>query len=364
MSGLRFREALTGISAYMPGKTIAEARREHGFDKAIKLSANENPWGSSPLVRQAILEALLNTASYPDGYCTELRDALAELHGIDATQIVFGDGSFELMSFVAEAFIEPGEESIMPAPSFGWYETVTTIMGGTAIKVPLVNHGVDLDAIRARLTDRTRVIWLCNPNNPTGTIYTGEEQAKFIASIPPEVVVVLDEAYCDYVTGDAYPHSLDLIGSYPNVIVLRTFSKVHGLAGLRIGYGVADAGVVNCLNKVRPPLNVNAIAQAAALASLGDGEFRAMCIENNTRGKKYFYRSFSGLGLEYIPTEGNFIMVNTGLDGTVVSEKLLQEGIIVRPGKGFQMPGWLRITIGRPEENELVVRGLQEVLRE
>lgn len=363
MSGVRFREVLEGIRPYAPGKTIAVARREHGFDRAIKLSSNENPLGSSPLARQAILEALLTMASYPDGYCRELRNALAVYHDLNPEQLVFGDGSFELMSLIAAAFIDPGDEAIMPAPSFGWYETATAIMGGTAVRVPLVNHAVALEAIRAQITGRTRVIWLCNPNNPTGTIFNGDEQAKFVEKVPADVVIVLDEAYCDYVTRADYPFSLDLINGHSNVIVLRTFSKVHGLAGLRIGYGVADTGVVGCLDKVRPPLNVNALAQAAALASLKDREFRMACIESNRRGREYFYRSFSKLGLEYIPTEGNFIMVNTNLDSAAVSEGLLKKGIMVRPGEGFHMPTWLRITIGTQEENEQLVRELQAILR-
>lgn len=363
MSTIRYRKTLENISPYIPGKPIDDVKRELGLENVIKLASNENPLGCSPKAKQAILSALENPALYPDGNCTELRSELAKKFDLPADRFIFGAGSNELVAFIAETFINPGDESIMAVPTFPWYDTGVRMMDGVVVEVPLKDHKHDLETMKAKITDRTRVIWLCNPNNPTGTMYSREEQDSFLRAVPKDIVVVLDEAYYEYVTNRAeYPESVSLLEEYPNIIILRTFSKVYGLASLRIGYGIASAEMIGYLNRVRPPFNVNTIAQAAALASLRDEEFREKSRENNIRGKEYLYRTFAEMGLEYIPTECNFLMVNTGMESMEMFNKLLRKGIIVRPGKGFGMPTWQRVTIGTQEENEAFVKALKEIL--
>lgn len=362
MSAIQYRKALEKISPYLPGKPIDDVKRELGIDRVIKLASNENPLGCSPLAKQAVIETLENPALYPDGNCTELRNELAKNYNLKPEQFIFGAGSNEIVAFIGEAFINPGDESIMAVPTFPWYDTAVRMMDGVVIEVPLKNYAHDLDTMKAKITDKTKVIWLCNPNNPTGTMYTKEEQDRFLKDIPKNIVVVLDEAYCEYVTNKDYPQSIDLLKDYPNIIILKTFSKVYGLASLRIGYGYASEEMIGYLNRLRPPFNVNTLAQVAALASLKDPDFKNKSRESNNKGKEYLYRVFGEMGLEYIPTEGNFIMVNVGLESMDVFNKLLRKGVIVRPGKGFGMPTWQRVTIGTQEENEIFIEALKEVI--
>lgn len=362
MTVIRHRKALDNIDSYLPAKSLQQIEKELGLEKIIRLAANENTLGCSPKVKEAIKENLDNIFLYPDGPCAELRSELSKLYDIEENQLIFGNGSFELLSLVARAFINPGEESIIPEPSFGWYKVVTLEMGGTIVSLPLKNHAIDLDEVRSSITDKTKVIWLCNPNNPTGTFFTSEKLEKFLSEIPSRVVVVLDEAYYEFVTNDKYPNSEDFIEKHPNVIALRTFSKVYGLASLRVGYGIAHPEFIDFLNKIRLPINVNGTAQVAALASLKDIEFKNYCIENNIQGKEYYYNSFKEMNLEYVPTETNFIMVNVGKDSIDVVNEVLKRGISLRAGVEFGMPTWIRISIGRPEENQLVIEKLKEVL--
>jgi histidinol-phosphate aminotransferase len=365
MSTIQYRKTLESISPYIPGKPIDDVKREMGLESVIKLASNENPLGCSPKAKQAILSALENPALYPDGNCTELRNELSEIFNLPCDRFIFGAGSNELVAFIAETFINPGDESIMAVPTFPWYDTGVRMMDGVVVEVPLKNHKHDLETMRAKITDRTKVIWLCNPNNPPGTMYSREEQDSFLKSVPKNIVVVLDEAYYEYVTNTAeYPESVNLLDEYFNIIILRTFSKVYGLASLRIGYGIASAEMISYLNRVRPPFNVNTIAQAAALASIRDEDFRLKSRECNIKGKEYYYGIFAEMHLEYIPTECNFIMVNTGMESMEMFNRLLRKGIIVRPGKGFGMPTWQRVTIGTQQENEAFVTALKEILSE
>lgn len=362
MSFLKHREALDSISSYKPLKSFEEIKKEFGLDNIIKLFANENNMGCSPLVQTAIEESIKDLAPYPDGYCTKLRAKLAEKYNLKKEQLIFGNGSFELLSLMAQAFINPGEESIIPEPSFGWYKVVTLAMDGVIVSIPLKNHEINLEDIKDKITSKTKVIWICNPNNPTGTIIAKDNLNKFLKETPTDVIIILDEAYFDFAYSRDYPDSVKLLDRHSNIIILRTFSKVYGLASLRIGYGIANPELINHLNKIRLPANVNAVAQVAALASLNDEEFRKACIENNRKGKEYFYKSFKELNLEYITTQANFIMVNVEKDSVTVFNEILKKGICVRAGTEFGMPTWLRVTIGRPEENELFVGKLKEVL--
>lgn len=358
------RASLEQISKYKPARSIESVKRELGLAGIIKLAGNENSLGCSPLAKQAIQNAFSELSLYADSNCTRLRERLAEILAVNGDQIVFGDGSFELLSLIAQAYINPGEESIIAEPSFGWYKIVTWEMAGKVVSVPLNRHKVDLDAIRDRVTEKTRVIWLCNPNNPTGTFFDQKQLGRFLSSLPDHILVVLDEAYYEFVEDGSYPESTELIERFPNIIVLRTFSKVYGLASLRIGYGISSPEVAAALNKIRPPINVSLPAQAAALASLDDPNFKAKVLENNRRSKKLYYHTLEEWGVEYIPTQGNFIMLRTGLDSGYVVNEYLKKGIMIRSGDDFDMPTWLRVTIGRYEENELVLDVLQGILRE
>jgi histidinol-phosphate aminotransferase len=358
----KFRKALETLPPYTPAKSMEEIKRQFELDQIIRLAANESTMGCSPKVGPAIAEKLKNIFLYPDGASTCLKNKLAKLHHFQPEQLILGSGSFEILSLIGEALIEPEDELIIPEPTFGWYHTVSQTMGGTVIRVPLNNHRIDLELIQNRISQRTKIIWLCNPNNPTGTIITKGATRDFLVDVPAHILVVFDEAYFDYVESPDYPDTARWIEDYPNIIALRTFSKVYGLAGLRVGFGIGDPELIEILNRIRLPLNVNVLAQAAALASLEDPDFRTLVLDNNRMGKAFLYQSFDTMGMEYIPSETNFIMVNVATDSVELSERLLKKGLSVRPGKEFAMPTWLRITIGRPEENELLVAAMREVL--
>ncbi len=361
MPKLKIRKEVEALPPYTPAKSLETMKYEFGLEQIIRLSANESTMGCSPRVGPAIEQALKNIYLYPDGASSILKSKLAQIHQCQSEQLLIGSGSFEILSLISEALIEPGDESIIPTPTFGWYQTVTLAMGGIVVKVPLQDHRIDLNLIKNKINQNTKIIWLCNPNNPTGTIITKELIGKFLNQIPEDITVVFDEAYFDYAEREDYPDTIQFL-NFPNVISLRTFSKIYGLAGLRVGYGIGNAEFIDILNRIRLPLNVNVLAQVAAVASLDDPGFKLSVLENNRKGKQFFYQSFQTMGLAYIPTETNFIMVDVVEDSTQVFEKLFRKGVSVRPGAEFDMPTWLRITIGRPEENEFVIEKLKEIL--
>jgi histidinol-phosphate aminotransferase len=362
---VKFRKALATVpNPYVTAKSTEATKKEYKLAKIVRLGANENNWGCSPRVKAAIEAEEENFSRYPDGYCSRLRSKLAAHYGIEENELIFGHGSFELLSLVAQIALEPGDEAIIPEPTFNWYRIITEAAGGKVVSVPLTKHTVDFAAVLQAVTAQTRVIWLCNPNNPTGTIFTASALRSFLDTLPRNIYVVLDEAYYDYVDDAAYPDSTKLSRQYKNVLSLRTFSKVYGLASMRVGYGLGDPRILNVMNKVRTPLNVSAVSQAAALAALTDRDFVQEVIRKNAEGKHFYYRYFDGKGLAYIPTQGNFFMVDIEKDSTVATERILRKGVLVRSGEEFGMPTWLRISIGRPEENELLTRILDDVLRE
>lgn len=356
------RKALKNIKSYAPAKTLEAIQEELGISNILRLAANENTMGSSPMVEIAIQKTISNLYLYPDGMCTELRKKLADTYNLNSEQLIFSNGSFELISLIAQAYISEQDESIIPVPTFGWYKVVTLAMGGNVVEVPLKNHSINLEYVKNNINNKTKVIWLCNPNNPTGTIFDKTQLTNFLKSIPKNILVVLDEAYYEYATSGNYPETSDLLELYSNIIILRTFSKVYGLAALRVGYGITSKEIITELNKVRLPMNVNGIAQVAALASLEDQNFRKLCVENNNSGKEYYYNVFKEMNFEYIPTYTNFIMVNIKEDSIQVANEILKRGISVRAGVEFNMPTWLRITIGRAEENIRLVEVLKDVL--
>jgi histidinol-phosphate aminotransferase len=357
------RRVLSQIQPYIPGKPISHVQKELGLTHVIKMASNENPLGCSPKATEAVKRWAENMALYPDGSCSELSEALSSKLGVKQEQLIFGAGSDQIVEMIAQAYINTGDEAIMPIPSFPRYETVTRIMDGNPIEIKLnSDFRLDLAAYADSITEKTRIIWICNPNNPTGTIITSDEQRAFLDSVPESILVVLDEAYFEYAKGENYPESIKLLESHSNIIILRTFSKAFGLAGLRVGYAISSPQIISNLNKVRAPFNVNAAAQSAALASIKDDEFLKLSIDNNRLGKLYLYEAFSDLGLSHIPTNANFVMVKVNRNSQQVFNDLLREGIIVRPGIPFMMPDWIRLTIGTPEENKLFIQALKKVL--
>jgi histidinol-phosphate aminotransferase len=358
LMALPFRDVIDNISPYVPGKPISDVQRELGLSDVIKLASNENPFGCSPKVKQAISDSLSEINLYPDGNATLLRESLARHHGLKPEQFIFGAGSNEIISFIAQLFLNPGDESIYPMPSFVWYDTAVRAVGATPVTIPLKDFTIDLDAIKSSVTEKTKIIWICNPNNPTGTIITDKQQEEFLDSVPSNVVVVLDEAYYEYARGECFPESVPLLEKYPNIIVLRTFSKAYGLASLRVGYGMASSEIASYLNRIRPPFNVNTIAQRAAIAALEDQSFVRHVVTENKKGLLALYDAFEKLGLKYIKSHTNFIWVEMPYQSGEAFQKLLRKGVIIRPF----MKNWIRITVGTEEENRILVKSLEEIL--
>jgi len=355
------REALGKINNYIAARTLESVKREFGLTEVIKLAGNENRIGCSPFVHTAIQNFFGQLSYYPDMKCTKLREQLAKEFEIDGEQLVFGNGSFELISFVAQTFLEKGDESIISVPSFGWYTNVTLQMDAKPVNVPLKNFTVDLQAVYNAITDKTKVIWICNPNNPTGTLLDQKKLLDFIDKVGKDIVIVLDEAYIEYIEGD-YLDTTTLITKYDNLILLRTFSKVYGLASFRIGYGIADTDIILKMNKVRPPININALAQEAAVASLGDKEFKKIVQDNNKKSLEFYYSELDKLGLNYVTSNCNFILFDTTKDSVWIENEFLKRGFIIRSGVEFGYPTWVRISIGTWEDNVKVIEILREVL--
>lgn len=346
---------------YEPGKPIEEVARELGLDPdgIIKLASNENPLGPSPLARAAAGNALEHAELYPDGGCFVLRSQLAAKWGLAPEQFIMGNGSNEIIELLGHVFLRPGDEVVMGTPAFIVYKLVTLLFGAKPVEVPLVEHRHDLDRLAAAITPRTRLVFVPSPNNPTGTANTEEELLAFARALPEHVVLVIDEAYAEYL--EVAPDLRPLIAEGRNVVCLRTFSKIYGLAALRIGYGYASSVMAGLLNQVRQPFNVNAIAQAAAAAALHDHSFVERCRRENAAGLAQLASGFAALGLEFVPSVANFVLVKTGEGGRRFTE-LQREGVIVRPVGGYGMPEWLRVTVGTREQNERVLAALGRLL--
>lgn len=366
-----FRElavpGVRGLSPYIPGKPIEELEREYGVSGAIKLASNENPLGPSPLAVVAAGEALANVWLYPDGGGFALRRKLAERHGVGMDQVTLGNGSSDPLEFVVRVFAGPGDEVLYSQHSFAMYPIVTAAAGATGVAAPARDWGYDLDALRARVGERTRVVFIANPNNPTGTWLRADELEAFIRDLPQRVIVVVDEAYFDYAsfpaTGAAdYPDAMAWVGRYPNLVVARTFSKSYGLAGLRVGYAVSHPQVADLMNRVRPPFNVNLLALVAAEAALDDPEHLHRSVELNAAGLRQLEAGFRALGFTWIPSVGNFIAVDLGRPAAPVYQALLRHGVIVRPVANYGMPNHLRVTVGLPMQNTRFLEALGQVL--
>ncbi|MFB5675574.1 histidinol-phosphate transaminase [Paenibacillus terreus] len=349
------------LPVYQPGKPIEEVKRELGLDQVIKLASNENPYGSSPAVKEAIQAELSSLSLYPDGSAVELTRALARHTGVQEDQIIFGCGSDEIIALIARAFLMSGDENIMADQTFSVYRSNADIEGAVSVEVPLVDGTHDLSAMLSHVNDRTKIIWVCNPNNPTGTIVSEEELTAFLDRVPGHVMVVLDEAYYEYVTDSSYPSSIPLLSRYSNLVVLRTFSKIYGIASLRVGYGIAQPEIIRLINQVREPFNTSRIGQAAAVAALDDQAFVKECRTKNAAGIEYLQKEFKRLGLAAFPAHGNFILVDVGLPSKEVFQSLLHKGVIVRAG--FEKyPTCIRVTVGSQSQNEIFISALEQVL--
>ncbi len=352
---------IVNLPVYQPGKPIEEVKRELGLEEVIKLASNENPYGCSPKARAAIEAEFANLSLYPDGSAAELTEVLAGHHGVNRDQIIFGCGSDEIIALITRAFFLPGDETIMADATFSVYKSNADIEGAVSIEVPLKDGTHDLQAMLGRIGEKTKAVWICNPNNPTGTIVSNAELISFLDRVPANVLVVLDEAYAEYVTDPEYSNGIKLLSKYPNLIVLRTFSKIYGLASLRIGYGVGQPDVIKLINQVREPFNTSRIAQAAAKASVTDHEFISDCRAKNREGIEYLYEQFDRIELSYFPAHGNFIMVDVNSPAVEMFQSLLKLGIIVRAGFG-KYPNHIRVTVGSAEQNAKFIAALEQVL--
>ncbi len=363
MSAPLIRPNVLELEPYSPGKPIEEVKREFGLTDVVKLASNENPLGPSPRAIEAAARAMQTANLYPDGNCYELRQAVAKHVGVAPEYFLFGNGSDELIHYIGLTFLMPGDEVITGYPSFVRYDAAAKLNDAVLHLVPLREHRFDLPAILKQVNARTKLIFIANPNNPTGTVVTADEVESFVRDLPSHVVVVFDQAYQEYVSRADYPDTLRYVREGRNIIILRTFSKAYALAGLRVGYAIAHPEIIDAINRVREPFNVNSVAQSAALAALHDQEHLQRAVALNRQGLEYFYAQCDRLGLKYVRSEANCLMVDLGRDTQPIFQQLLRRGVIVRTGHIFGLPTYLRITTGKPEENERFIRALEEVLK-
>ncbi len=353
---------IANLKPYVPGKPVSELERELGITNSIKLASNENPLGCSDKAKAAIQAELTDAARYPDGGGFALRNKLAEKHNIDPACITLGNGSNDVLDMIARVFLSPGTESLFSQYAFAVYPISSQAVGATLKMVPARDYGHDLEAMINGVGETTRVVWVANPNNPTGTWVDSEELENFIAALPSDVIVVVDEAYIEYVDESGYPDTSLWLKKYPNLIVTRTFSKVYGLASLRVGYALSHSDIADLLNRVRQPFNVNSMAMTAAIAALDDQDFVQQSILMNRKGMAQLSAALDEMKVDYIPSVGNFITVDVGRPVEEVDLALLKQGCIGRPLANYGMPQHLRITIGTAAENSRFIEALKEVM--
>jgi histidinol-phosphate aminotransferase len=356
------RQGIEELIPYPPGKPIEELERELGIKNSIKLASNENPIGPSPMAVNAIRERLSTLNRYPDGSGYYLKEKLANRFVVPPQQIILGNGSNEIIELIIRTFLSPGEHVIQPFPTFLVYDKIVKGAGGTMTSVPLVDFKPDLDAMLKAVRPDTKILFLNNPNNPTGALLTHEEIGDFLRALPADIIVALDEAYIEFATDPRAADGIRLLSERPNLVTLRTFSKLYGLAGLRIGYGFSSEQLIDYMNRVRQPFNANLLAQAAATAALDDYDFVEKTLSLVRSGLKFLYSALEEMGLEYVPTQTNFFLIRIPGGGRHIYERLLRHGVIVRAMDSFGLSDYIRVSVGLPEENQRFIEALRRVL--
>jgi histidinol-phosphate aminotransferase len=359
---MKWKEQMLHLRAYQPGKSIEDVKMQYNLDKIIKLASNENPYGYSPNVDHVLTNLDLSYSFYPDGNASTLRAVTASHLHVDENQLIFTNGTDELVQIISRAILAPGKNTVMASPTFPQYKHAAMMEGAEIREVALTNGFHDLENMLSAIDDSTAIVWICNPNNPTGSYIPEMEIRHFVERVPSDVLVVLDEAYFDYVT-ESY-NSLSFIQEFPNLIIMRTFSKIYGLASFRVGYGIASPTTIQTLEPIRLPFNTNVLGQIAATAALSDQEFVARCRVRNTVELEKYYTFCDENNLSYFPSQGNFILINFGRDADEVAECLLAKGLIVRSGKSLGFPTSVRISVGKEEQNEQVRSALKEIMTE
>ncbi|TDL34738.1 histidinol-phosphate transaminase [Jeotgalibacillus sp. S-D1] len=359
---MNVRAQVTNLVPYKPGKPSDEVKKEFGLSEIVKLASNENPFGYSSKIDEWFRENGVNHAIYPDGYASNLRNSLARHYSLKPQQFILGNGSDEVIQIISRSLLEPGKKTVMPVPSFSQYKHNAIIEGAEVVEVPLIDGEHDLQSMAEAIDESTSIVWVCSPNNPTGTYINDAKLRSFFDKVPKDVLIVLDEAYYEYVTADDYYDAISLISEYPNLLVTRTFSKAYGLAGFRVGYGMASEELIQSIEPVRQPFNTNVLGQAAAGIALEDQSFISSCSKSNREGLEQYYQFCKEHGLSYFPSQGNFILIDFKQDGDLLFEQLMKKGFIVRSGQALGYPTALRITIGSKEQNEKIIKVLKEIL--
>lgn len=361
---MKWKEQLLSLTPYQPGKSIEEVKKQFGLTEITKLASNENPFGCSKAASEALQQDLSFYALYPDGYAQALRDTLSSFLQVKPTQLIFGNGSDEIILMISRALLGPGINTVTSAPTFPQYKHNAIVEGAEIREAPLRDGGFDLEKMLELIDENTAVVWICTPNNPTGVYVPEDELVAFIQKVPEDVLVVIDEAYCEYTTAEDYHDSVQLVERFSNVIALRTFSKIYGLASLRIGYGIANENIIQGLEPVREPFNANRFAQAAAIAAVGDQTFIESCKDANRKGLEQFYAFCDSRNLNYYPSQANFILIDFEADADEVFQYLLEKGYIIRSGKALGFPTAVRVTIGSEQQNAGVISSMGQYLEE
>lgn len=357
-----FRNELAKLKPYVPGKPIEEVKKEYGIDNVVKLASNENPTGPSPKALEAIRNELGSINIYPDPSASKLREALAVKYGIDSDNIIVGNGGEQILDIIARTFINAGDEAIMADITFDLYDSTVSFLGGVAVKVPLKSFKYDIEGFLSKINEKTKLIYVCNPNNPTGNILTRSEVEYLLDNVPPDVVIVLDEAYYDYArVNPEYPETIGLIKTRPNTIILRTFSKVAGIAAVRVGFAITSAEIVGQMSRIKATFSVNRLAQAAALGALQDKNHIEKTVKLNYQSIKLMEDYFEKKKLEYVKSNSNFVFVNVNKDSKHVFQKLMEKGIIIRPGYIWNKDTWLRVSTGTVEQTKLFLAALDDL---
>ncbi|NQX64403.1 histidinol-phosphate transaminase [Paenibacillus qinlingensis] len=357
------RSILSRMKPYTPGKPIWEVQREFGLTSVTKLASNENPLGPSPLALEAIQAYLSDIHRYPDAETVSLREAIAEKRGFSPDQVLVTNGGDELITLLSETYLEPGDEVIVPSPTFSEYEFGANLLGASIIHVPLgENYRYEVEAILSAVTERTKMLYICSPNNPTGTYMTKTDLHRLVKSLPSHVLVIFDGAYSHFVTADDYCDGLTLVREGYPVVVLQTFSKIYGLAGIRVGYGIADAGILQRIRQVKEPFNVNTLAQVGAVAALKDDQHLEATRTNNVKVREELYTELLALAIPFTPSMSNFVLVDLGTQAKSIYDNLMSRGVIVRYGGGWNLPNHVRISIGTSEDNAVLVQALKEIV--